>query len=84
MNPTRRAVRNRPRFNRLYQHALQALGKERMREIFIADAEQEDSVPIQPVSHFRTLDNEFLPTPIVPPLSNFQAQVFNASEAQTY
>lgn len=84
MSPTRRVVRNRPRFNRLYQHALQVLGKERMREIFIADTEQEDKVPILPISHFITLDNKFLSTPITPTLSHFQTQVFNASGTQRY
>jgi hypothetical protein len=52
--------------------------------MFIADAESLDKVPIQPVSHFQTLNGEILPTPIVPPDSDFVAQVFNASETHTY
>lgn len=81
---TKRNIKNRARFTRLYQHAMQALGMERMREIFIADAERDDSVAIQPVSHFRTADGMLQPTPIVPPLSNFKAQILNESESFQY
>jgi hypothetical protein len=40
-----------------------------MREIFIADAERSESLPIKPVSHFQDFDGKMIPTPIVPPLS---------------
>lgn len=44
---------------------MQAFGRERMREIFIADGEKTDTVLIQPVSHFQVFDGGLIPTPIV-------------------
>jgi hypothetical protein len=81
---SQRVIRNPARFYRIYQHALRVLGRERIREIYIADAEHPHKVAIQPVSHFQTIDGGILRTPIVPPFSDFSAQVFNASETDSY
>lgn len=76
-----RNVKNRPRFIRLYQHALQALGRERVREIFIADEERSEAVAIEPVTHFRNEDRTLSPTPVA---GIFPEKVFHASEEATY
>lgn len=80
----RRNIWNKTRFMRIYQYAIKRLWSDRMREIFIADAERSESLPIKPVSHFQDFDGKMISTPIVPPLSWFSAQVFNASEEREY
>ncbi len=81
---TQRNIKNPARFHRLYQHAMEALGKNRMREIFIADQEEPDMLPINPVSHFQDTEGNLAPTPIAQLYPDFEAQVFNASENFIY
>jgi hypothetical protein len=78
---TCRNLKNRPRFIRLYQHAMEALGRERVREIFIADEERSDNVSITPVTHFRNEDRTLSPTPVA---DEHPQQVFHASEEACY
>ena len=74
-------MRNRPRFIRLYQHAMRVLGRERVREIFIADAEGSFTVPIEPVTHFRNEDRTLSPTPVA---DMYPQKIFHTSEEVTY
>lgn len=81
---TYRNIKNRWRFFRIFQHAMEALGKDRFREIFIKDGEQVDTLPILPISHFQVVDGEMIATWFVPDGEESTTQVFNASEDYSY
>lgn len=81
-NMTYRNIGNRGRFFRLFQHAMDVLWKERVREVFIADWEDAEVLPIQPISHFQVFKWERIPTPLGE--KGVDSEVFNASESSVY
>lgn len=82
---THRNIRNRWRFFRIHQHAINSLGKERMRELFINDGEDSEILPIQPVSHFRNDKGVYFPTNLyLDKLEWEDSCVYNQSEEDIY
>lgn len=82
---TYRNIWNPWRFFRIYQHAMDAFWPERMREIFIRDAEEATHLAIQPVVAYQDIEWNMFPTGIgIPESDEFTPQVFNISEAYPY
>lgn len=83
---TARAVRNRGRFHRIFQHAIRRMGSERVSELFIADAEDLRMVNILPVTHYMRWDGDVELTnhSLEPARFTPIGTVFNVSEAEEF
>lgn len=80
-----RKVRNRGRFFRIYQHAMKTLWPERVREIFIADGEDVEALPVLPVLQYKTgLDTDPILTELVEIPGDFWGMSFNISEPERF
>lgn len=82
---TQRSIKNRGRFFWIHQHAMNALWKERMREIFIRDDEAPDVLPLLPVLQYVSSNGEVIQTPAMEelPEEDYWCE-YNASSEEQY
>lgn len=83
---TSRKTLNRGRFFRIHQHAMKAIGPERVQEIFIRDGEQADVLPILPVLRYVSPGSDTVfPTPAadIPDDDSWGCE-YNVSEAEQF